>query len=158
MLTAAIAAALLVAIAILLHYEVLRFTSQVLPDVFGLHPRGRVVVVVFACFAAHTAEVWLFGIAYYVFVYVLKLGAFGGLHANTLLDCVYFSIVTYTTLGIGDVFPIENVRLIAGVEALTGLLLVGWSASFTYLTMERFWPLHAEHARRRRHRPVRGSD
>jgi hypothetical protein len=34
------------------------------------------------------------------------------------------------------------VRLIAGVEALTGLLMIAWSASFTYVAMEKFWPLH----------------
>jgi hypothetical protein len=33
-------------------------------------------------------------------------------------------------------------RLVSGVEALNGLLLIGWSASFTYLAMERYWPLH----------------
>ncbi|MFT5782459.1 MAG: hypothetical protein ACI9EB_001852 [Pseudomonas sp.] len=30
-------------------------------------------------------------------------------------------------------------RLIAGVEALNGLLLIGWTASSTYIAMERFW-------------------
>jgi hypothetical protein len=30
-------------------------------------------------------------------------------------------------------------RLIASVESLNGLVLIGWSASFTYLSMERFW-------------------
>ena len=34
--------------------------------------------------------------------------------------------------------------MIAGVEALNGLLLIGWSASFTYLAMERYWPLHGK--------------
>ena len=36
-------------------------------------------------------------------------------------------------------FAPYRARLIAGVEALTGLLMIGWSASFTYLEMERFW-------------------
>lgn len=150
MLAAAIAATILVAIMILLHYEVLRVVSQLLPEFFGLHPRARVVLVVFSCFAAHTVEVWIFGLAYYLFVNVLQLGTFGGFHSNTLFDYVYFSAVTYTTLGLGDVFPIANVRLIAGVEALTGLMMIGWSASFTYLAMEKFWPLHAERRHRRR--------
>ena len=66
---------------------------------------------------------------------------------------MYFSAVTYTTLGMGDMFPIANVRLIAGVEALTGLMMIGWSASFTYLAMEKFWPLHAERRHRRRRPP-----
>jgi hypothetical protein len=50
--------------------------------------------------------------------------------------------VTYTSLGFGDVYPIESMRLISGVEALTGLLMIAWSASFTYLAMEQFWTLH----------------
>ncbi|MFM9844456.1 MAG: ion channel [Dongiaceae bacterium] len=154
MLAAAIAAAILIAIMILLHYEVLRYISLLLPELFGLHPRARVVLVVFGCFAAHTVEVWIFGLAYYLFVNVLQLGAFGGVHSGTLFDYVYFSAVTYTTLGLGDVFPIANVRLIAGVEALTGLMMIGWSASFTYLAMEKFWPLHAERRHRRRRPPV----
>jgi hypothetical protein len=53
-------------------------------------------------------------------------------------------VVSYPSLGSGDVFAIDNVRLISGVEALVGLLMVGWSASFTYLAMEKFWPMHGE--------------
>jgi hypothetical protein len=143
MIAAAIAVTILVGLTILVHYEVLRLTSAVIPDLAGIRPRGRVVVVVFACFAAHTIEVWLFAVAYYLFVDVLGLGGFGGIHHGTLVDYVYFSVVTYTSLGFGDVYPVANVRLISGVEALVGLLMIGWSASFTYLAMVRFWPLHA---------------
>jgi len=66
----------------------------------------------------------------------------GGIHQGTLVDYVYFSVVTYTSLGFGDVYPVDNMRLVSGVEALTGLLMIAWSASFTYLAMEQFWPLH----------------
>ena len=51
----------------------------------------------------------------------------------------YFSIASYTTLGIGDILPHGNIRIVAGLEALNGLVLVAWSASFTYLIMERLW-------------------
>ncbi len=64
-------------------------------------------------------------------------------------DCLYFSVVTYTSLGFGDQIPVAHARLIAGVEALNGLLLIGWTASFTYLAMERYWPLHARTAPRK---------
>jgi len=30
----------------------------------------------------------------------------------------------------------------AGIETLTGLVMIAWSASFTYLAMEKFWGLH----------------
>jgi len=52
---------------------------------------------------------------------------------------MYFSAETYTSLGFGDMTPIGPIRLIAAVEALNGLLLIGWSASFTYISMEKFW-------------------
>ena len=142
MIAAAVTVTILVALTILVHYEVLRLTSAIIPHLGTIQPRGRVVLVVFACFAAHTIEVWLFATAYYLFVDVFGLGGFGGPHQGTLIDYVYFSAVTYTSLGFGDVYPVANVRLIAGVEALAGLLMIGWSASFTYLAMEKFWPLH----------------
>lgn len=142
MVTAAIAVTILVALSILIHYEVLRLSSAIIPELGWIKPRGRVVLVVFACFGAHTIEVWLFAFAYYLFVDVFHLGGFGGLHEGTFIDNVYFSVITYTSLGFGDVYPLANVRLISGVEGLVGLLMIGWSASFTYLAMEKFWPLH----------------
>ena len=45
----------------------------------------------------------------------------------------------YTSLGFGDLYPTGWIRLIAGVECLNGLILIGWSSSFTYLAMRRFW-------------------
>ena len=47
--------------------------------------------------------------------------------------------MTYSTVGFGDVVPIGPIRFLAGTEGLLGLLLIGCSASFTYLEMERFW-------------------
>lgn len=141
MITAAVAVTILVGLTILIHYEVLRLTSALIPELTFVPPRARVAFAVFACFAAHTIEVWLFAIGYFLFV-VAGLGSFGGIHQGTIVDYIYFSVVTYTSLGFGDVYPIENMRLISGVEALTGLLMIAWSASFTYLAMEQFWALH----------------
>jgi hypothetical protein len=146
MIAAAVTVTILVALTILVHYEILRVASALIPEERHVRPRFRVVLVVFACFAAHTVEVWLFALAYYLFVDVLALGSFGGAHDGTFIDNVYFSVVSYTSLGFGDVYPIDNVRLISGVEALVGLLMIGWSASFTYLAMEKFWPMHGHKA------------
>jgi hypothetical protein len=147
MIAAALTVTVLVALTILVHYEVLRAASTLIPQERQVRPRMRVVLVVFACFAAHTIEVWLFAVAYYLFVDVFSLGTFGGAHGGTFFDNVYFSVVAYTSLGFGDVYPVDNVRLISGVEALVGLLMIGWSASFTYLAMEAFWPMHGERQR-----------
>ena len=39
-------------------------------------------------------------------------------------DCLYFSLVTWTTLGYGDFAPTEKIRLIAGIEALMGYVFM----------------------------------
>ena len=141
MIPAMIASTLLVVLCILIHYEVLRLTSDHLAEL-PVSPRARILVVVIACFAAHTFEVWLYGVAYYLSIETFALGGFGGQPAGGFEDSLYFSAVTYTSLGLGDYYPTRGLRLIAGVEALNGLMMIAWSASFTYLAMEKYWPLH----------------
>ena len=148
MIPAVIASIILVPATIAIHYEALRLIGDFLPGPERIGLRWRMMAVVLACFAAHTAEVWLYAVVYYLFE-ILGLGHFAGLKEGTIIDYVYYSGVTYTSLGLGDIVPLGGPRLISGVEALNGLLLVGWSASFTYLTMERFWPLHGSHGWRR---------
>jgi hypothetical protein len=152
MLLAMIASTALVLGTILVHYEVLRLTSLHLADL-RIPPRFNLLVVVLAAFVAHTIEVWLYGIAYWLLYDQYGLGVFGGAEkVDGFDDCLYFSAVTYTSLGLGDLYPVGHFRLIAGVEALNGLVLIGWSASFTYLSMERFWPLAEETPKNHPHR------
>jgi hypothetical protein len=47
--------------------------------------------------------------------------------------------MSYTTVGFGDVVPVGPIRFLAGTAAITGLVLIGWTISFTALEMERFW-------------------
>lgn len=49
-----------------------------------------------------------------------------------LSTAVYFSAVTYTTTGYGDVVLPEAWRLVGAVEALTGILMCGWSTGFFF--------------------------
>jgi hypothetical protein len=141
MLLAMIAVTVLIALTILVHYEILRVTSGHLADL-PIPARARIIVVVGAAFTAHTLEVWLYGFAYWLLVLQLGLGGFGGQPVTGFEDCLYFSVETYTSLGFGDLYPTSHTRLIAGVESLTGLVMIGWSASFTFLAMQRYWPLH----------------
>lgn len=129
---------LLVTSAVLVHYEILRHLSKLIPDIKIPH-RLRIVVGVYGALLAHVAEIWLFGIGYYT---MLKWPSFGSLHGNfngDLLDCVYFSFTNYTSLGYGDIEPLGDLRFTAGLESLTGLVLIGWTASFLYVEMTRFW-------------------
>ena len=56
-----------------------------------------------------------------------------------LLDYVYFSAIIFTTVGLGDLVPSGSIRFMVGTQALTGFILISWSAAFTYLEMQRFW-------------------
>lgn len=148
-----LACIIMVMLTVLVHYEGLRLISDKLIPRLHMHPRPQMMFVIFGVFLAHTVEVWMFTFCFLVMERDFGLGQFLGLTHHTLIDYMYFSVVTYTSLGIGDVYPEGGLRLLTGVEALTGLLMIGWSASFTYLVMERFWRLHSERnaSHRRRH-------
>jgi len=121
-----------------IHYEVLRMLTGRLPTL-DIPARTKLIVVIFGAFFAHAAEIFLYAVAFYVLVRYFGAGPLGHLNPSSLTLCLYFSAETYTSLGYGDVVPGGELRLLAGIEALNGLLLIGWSASFTYLAMERFW-------------------
>jgi hypothetical protein len=57
----------------------------------------------------------------------------------TLEKAAYFSITTYTTVGFGDVVLGPGWRVVAGIEGLTGLILVGWSTAFVFAIVNRMY-------------------
>jgi len=138
-----LACCLLVVATTILHYEILRSLNSRLPTL-RVPGRAKLVVVILAAFVAHAVEMALYGVALYILVAWLGTGSLTGTAGFSLASCLYFSAETYTSLGFGDLTPVGPVRLLAGVEALNGLLLIGWSASFTYISMERFWSPEAE--------------
>jgi hypothetical protein len=77
-----------------------------------------VMAVVVALLAVHIAEVTCWALFYF------NRNCF-----PTFGISLYFSIVTYTTLGYGDVLPDREWRLLAGVEALTAGLMLAWSTA-----------------------------
>jgi hypothetical protein len=128
---------------VLVHYELLQFAAT-LPNRLTYPTRSRILIVIAVVLAAHLGEAALYAIAYYLMQTYLQLGSLVGHLEGDFLDFLYFSMATYTTLGIGDVHPSGTMRIVAGFESLNGLVLIGWSASFTYLTMERFWDVKRE--------------
>jgi voltage-gated potassium channel Kch len=52
-------------------------------------------------------------------------------------SALYFSAVTYTTTGYGDMVLPQDWRLVGGVEALTGILMCGWSTGFFFALVSR---------------------
>lgn len=127
----------------IVHYEALRALSYVMPRL-GSWPRYKLVVVVVGAFLAHVVEIAMYGAAYHWLAWHHDMGSINGSHRPTVLDCMYLSATTYSSLGYGDIVPEGTIRLLAATEVLLGLILIGWTASYLYISMERFWESSAK--------------
>lgn len=141
-LTVSLMNAVLVLFTIFLHYEVLYHLARQLADRLHLPRRFRVLLSVCVIFMAHVVEIWIFALGYYFMLSNPELGRLVGenLAHGDLMDCAYLSFVTFTTVGYGDLVVHGYARYLTGLEALTGLVLVTWSASFLFIEMQRYWP------------------
>jgi hypothetical protein len=126
---------------IVIHYEALFQLSKRLSLTKKITPSYKVLICVFTIFLAHVVEIWLFGLGYYFSSQLDGIGNLFGKTANhgIILDYVYLSFVTYTTLGYGDLVASGYLRYLTGVEALVGLILITWSASFLFIEMGKYW-------------------
>jgi hypothetical protein len=129
-----------VAVAIVIHYEFLYRLTRVMPKLKIRH-RLRIVVGVFTALIAHTIEVLIFACAYFGLQKNEHWGELTGNFDGSLADCIYFSFTTFTTLGFGDIEPLGAIRYLVGIESLTGLILITWTASFLYIEMKQYWNL-----------------
>jgi hypothetical protein len=114
---------------------------------------SRLTLVVVALIAVHITEVVCWAAFYFY------KGCFADFNTS-----LYFSMITYTTLGYGDVFLRDKAwRLLAGLEALTGSLMVCWSTvilvqviTTMYRQRREIWEEEELVARGREHYPDRG--
>ena len=67
----------------------------------------------------------------------LGLGGFDKVPSMDWMDYFYFSLINITTLGLGDIYPTEHLRVIAGIEALTGFALISCSAQLLWSMMKK---------------------
>jgi hypothetical protein len=84
------------------------------------------IATVSVLMTAHLAEVLLWSLAYAI-VSVAPPGT----------DLIYFAFVNYTTLGYGDVTPVERWRLLGPMTAMNGVLLFGWSTAVIFEVLRR---------------------
>ena len=56
---------------------------------------------------------------------------------SDLPSSLYFSAVTYTTTGYGDLVLPQEWRLVGAIEALTGILMCGLSTGFFFAVVSR---------------------
>ena len=139
-LLVAVVAIAVTALVVVLHYEGVHALAQRYARRAPRRDRRAMLKIIFALLGLHIVEIWCFGLAYWGLLQVPNVGFVHGEHgSDNLFDAIYLSATTYTTLGIGDLAPVGAVRLVSGMEALTGFLMITWSASFTYLEMSRLW-------------------
>ena len=124
---------------VLIHYEGLTLVSRALARRQDSERRRKVLYGILGVLVLHIIEIWLFGLTFYGLLMLPDTGAVTGAHPLALFDAVYLASMCYTTVGFGDVSPVGPIRFLAGTSALTGFVMITWSASFTFLEMERFW-------------------
>lgn len=125
-------------LAVLIHYEALRLISITLVDRSGVS-RLRVLSVIFGLLAAHALEAGLFAVGFWLGADVLHFGRFVGRTPADVFQFYSFALETYTTQSVGDVYPVGGLRLLASLEPLVGLILIGWSTSLTFMVMAKDW-------------------
>jgi Ion channel len=93
-----------------------------------------ILFVVFGLFAVHTVEIWSYAALYH---YVLQA-------VSDFETAVYYSTVSFVSLGYGDVVLPKRWRLIGAIEAANGLILFGWSTAFLVTVIARLQALEHE--------------
>ena len=118
-------ATLMVVVTVLIHLLGLAILMRVLRShtrIFrklAIMPLTLLLAATIGIFAIHTVEIWLFAILF------LQLGAFGHFE-----QALYFSTITYATIGYGDVVMVHQWRILGGIEGATGVIMLGWSTAF----------------------------
>jgi hypothetical protein len=112
--------------------------------VFLVHWLARMRPVIESPSAVRRASLLLRLFLWIVLLHVVQVGLWAVAYLWTgrlpdLETATYFSLVTYTTIGYGDVVLTPGWRLMAGIEGLTGILLVGWSTAFTFTVLNRMY-------------------
>ncbi|MBY6216816.1 potassium channel family protein [Qipengyuania aquimaris] len=77
------------------------------------------VLAVFAIIAIHFVEIWLFAFLYDY------LGALPDFR-----EALYFSTISYATIGYSDASIAEQWRMVAALQGVLGIILLGWSTAF----------------------------
>jgi hypothetical protein len=86
------------------------------------------VVVILGVFLIHTFEIWCWAVLY------LWLDQF-----ESMERALYFSTVTFTTLGYGDITLNERWQLLSSFEAANGIILFGVSTAFVFAVMRQLF-------------------
>lgn len=128
---------LVIAVTVLVHTLGLILISKLMASEiqwFRLHRHslGKTIAMistVLSLFVVHTIEVWAWAIVF------VATGAIDDFDRS-----LYFSTVTFSTLGYGDVILTPEWRLLGALEGISGFLLIGWSTAYLVAASTRYGP------------------
>lgn len=141
LLSTLVATLLAIAGAVLLHYEGLYRMGRRLRAGATASGHRQMLAAILGLMALHMVEIWIFGAAWWALGAIPDAGQVSGLASVRWHDALFLSVLAFTSLGFDTLVPIGMLRILAGAEALTGLVLVAWSASFAFLQMQRHWKI-----------------
>lgn len=80
----------------------------------------------------HTVQAALWSVAFYFLPATAP-------QFSSFLEALYFSFVTFTTLGYGDIYLHSNWRILSGIEAINGIIMIGWSTALMYSLVQHLF-------------------
>lgn len=137
MLASLVVSTLMVVLTVLIHGVGLFALSRLLrleakeeasANIHPMSPRGMAVTLflVLGLFLVHGVEIWAYGFLYF------WLGAL-----PDLPEAVYFSTITYATTGYDDDGFLPAWQMVAAIEGVNGVILLGWSTAFFVTVVAR---------------------
>ena len=118
-----------------LHLRMIGMARRVAPtDAATSHARtlsGHLVV-----FVSHLLVAALFAVGF-AFAVQLSLGEFAQEPSMSWMDYYYYSIINVTTVGLAQIYPTGHLRVLTGIESLTGFMIISCSAQYIYKSMSK---------------------
>lgn len=121
--------------ALYLHLFMLRCAKAISPPETDPHYL-RLVAGSLLILASHLIIAALFACGFYLGE-VLDLGGFEKEVTDSWMDYYYFSLITISTVGLGDIYPTDHLRIMTGIASLTGFLMISCTAQYVYKTMSQ---------------------
>jgi hypothetical protein len=130
---------IVISLTVVIHTGGLVVVANIMNAITERHPlhgyRRKVtamVTIVHGLFAVHMVEIWVWA-AVYTLVDAIP----------DFSDSLYFSAITFSTLGYGDQLLHNDWQLLAGLEGISGFLLIGWSTAYLVAASTRIGPFQA---------------
>jgi len=89
------------------------------------------ILTAFFLLLLHFVQAGIWAFTYYILPGITEF--------ETMEKAIYFSLVTFTTLGYGEITISSTNRILSGFEAINGILLIGWSTAFMFSVVQFIW-------------------